>query len=515
MERHAPRRRWVVATAFAAFAAAFLLLALEPPEARGGDVRNAYLRARIATIGIAPDPAKAFFFQALRWTVEIPLRAVVALAPDRPLLLHVPSAAAFVVAVTATALAARRCAGPGAGWLAAAALVALPHAARGASQPLPDGFVAACLALALWTASRAGRRPGDRRTPALLGVWLGLAYGARISSLVFALPFGWAVARRQGGRALAVFGGTLAAFAVADNLAILALYGRTRFGFVRGGHGSAMARFALDGPAAYLGRLAGWPVPWLVALAAGPVAYLVLRRRADRPPALDLAMGGLATYVLVLTYGLSDPIDLEPLSRLRPRYLLAVGPALAVLVGAAAAALLPRPDRPRIRWAPELAALAVAAGALASVAVASKGPRGLAAARDTLAANALVDRTVDEGRAFAGRGRRGLMALRAARALYFDLEVLEPRRDGELPAPIRLAPESPWWWLPSPRPGARAWVRCPVHAALDGRFLVLDPDRKDAECFRVPRPRRAAPPIRRRKRRKRKGTRERQGPRPK
>ncbi|RMG96816.1 MAG: hypothetical protein D6705_10270 [Deltaproteobacteria bacterium] len=477
--------------------AVYLACVLEPPEARGGDVREAYLHAR-ATVAGLDLPFLSLDHRTARWALHGPLRAVVSADPNLPALLHVAPALAFVVAGLAT-YAAGACAGALAGWLAVAALLTFPEAPRIASQPLPDGFVAAAVAVALWRSVRYGERPGAAGA-FWIAAALAFAYGARVSSLLFVPPFGWWIARRGGWRHLAVFAAAVAGTVVVDNLACAAILGATRFGLVAGDHGRAMEAFALDGVGAWALRILGWPVPWLTVLFATTVVALGLRRTGRTTTVTLLAFAAAAVYVLGITYALADPAHLVPASRLRLRYLSAAGPCLAVLLGTGGGALLhrmgARRDGPTAHAAG--AALALAAVLFART-YGDDHPKGLAALAQTARDNAMVDAMVDDDGAFAGAGKRGLRALEAVRAFYVDTDALvEP--NGDVRWRIGEVPQRPGWWLLST--GSSAWLatlRCPVRASLRSRFLVLDtPPPGKLTCFST---KPAAPPSSSKKRR--------------
>ena len=382
-----------------------------------------------------------------------------------------------------------------------AVLFVLPQAARAASQPLPDEFVAAGLAWALVAASGYTRRP-RAWAAALVAAPLALAYGARISSLIFAPVFGWFIARCGGRRAVAVFTAVLLAVVLLDNALVAVVFGRVRFALVRAGHAGAMGAFALDGFETYVGRLAAWPVPWLWIFLLATGGYAWGRRHGTDRAVVSLAFATAAAYVLVLTYGLSDPTGWVPLSRLRPRYLLAVGPALAVVVGVGAGGwiehVLPRRGSRLQTW---LGGTVVAAALwwLGLVGARDPVPRGLAALRATGRLDAHIDEAVARGLRFAGRGRRGRRALEAVAAVYVDTESLV--QDDRIPPPKidRLPGRHRFWVLDLARGPTGGPLRCPVPVGLKGRFLTVgEPAEDDFTCFPLaPRSRRSAPrPLR-------------------
>ncbi len=480
----------------------FLAVALEPPEVRGGDARSAYLNARAAAVG-ATVPFLPVSHHTARWAVTLPLRAVVALDPDEPVLFHLAPALAFVLAAWATFAAARRVAGVPAGWIAVGTLFSLPTAARAASQPLPDGISAAAIAVALALAGRFVERPSPRGAVALAAS-LAVAYGARLSSLLFVPSFAWFIGRRSGLRALVAFACVLAAVVVVDNAGTASILGATRLGLVRAGHGTVMERFALPGLGAYLGRMADWPAGWLCALFLATVAFVAVRRDEPARALAGLAFGTASVYVFVLTYGLSDLADLVPVSRLRPRYLFAAGPALAIVVGVGATqglrAMWPR----RLRWHERGVAGAGAAFValvLVAVAVSARGsvPRGIAALRATADLDRRIDGYVVQGLRFTGRGRRGRQALKAVADVFVDMEHL--RRGNEiLRRRIERWPGTRDFWIYHVGGGPTGGpLRCPVPVGLEGRFLTVgEPAEDDFTCFPLaPRPRRSAPrPLR-------------------
>ena len=225
-----------------------------------------------------------------------------------------PNALSALAAAACAWLAARLFARHGVrdAWLAGAAFVFLPAAFIAGTSSM-DYLWALAFALAAWLDVAAGR-------PARAGLWLGLAIGSRITSVLFLPPLALllVMSRTTSGavavsaRRVLALGGVATGVAVACYAPVFARYGWEMFSYseINGGQSSAV-RFAT-------GMLSGGDpgVPWsliggqatvLLAGVVGCIAVGLLlvsliwqRRGSARAAGVDAATGWAAALLVVL-----------------------------------------------------------------------------------------------------------------------------------------------------------------------------------------------------------------------